>query len=137
VGLSFENAIGLTYLLPLLQLSLNHLNKHFLCLNFGNLKVKAKIWMNNDASLIQMVKNRHKMRHRINTWTFPCGSLSSINCSWIAGGKNSKSCRDWFVSFFFHSPSSSTTSCAKISFSSAIRYWTWKETPNKHCHFNR
>lgn len=58
------------------------------------------------------------------TCTFPWGSLSSINCFWIAWGKNSKSCRDWALSFFFHRPPSSTASWARISFSSAISCWT-------------
>lgn len=60
------------------------------------------------------------------TWTFPWGSLSSINWSWIAGGSISKSCRDWGISFSFHFPLSSTIPLARISFSSEISCCTWK-----------
>lgn len=38
VGLSFKLSIICTLLLPLIQLSFNHLNKHFLSFNFRNLQ---------------------------------------------------------------------------------------------------
>lgn len=113
-----------TFLPSLFQFSFNHLNKHFLSFYFGNLTCKINIvnqtreiyWMN-----YKTTKNTYfYYKKNVLTWTLPCGSLSSNNCSWIACGKNSKRWWDWVVSCLFHSPSSSIISWARISFSSAM-----------------
>lgn len=118
-------AIICTFLPPLFQLSFNHLNKHFFRFYFGNLTCKIKYNIVNQTR--NLWKDIYKQKEKTLAWTLPCGSLSSSNCSWIAGGKNSKRWWDWVVSFFFHNPSSSIISWARISLSSAISCCTCRK----------
>ena len=132
VGLPLKSPFICALLLSLLQLSFNHLNKHFLCFNLGNLLERnTSIDVQSNCITGQDKHSKHSTITPLSTWTFPCGSLSSINCSWIALGKSSKRFNDWSVSFFFHSPPSSTVSWARISLSSAIRCWTCNQKKYK------
>lgn len=78
VGLSFEVHLVCTFLLPLLQFSFNHLNEHLLCLNFSNLNKETD--KNDDKTQRHWILGE-TVQDDNNTCTFPCGSLSSINCS--------------------------------------------------------